>query len=169
MCVVCASTVRSVTKRRAAIAWFDMPSAMSPSTSRSLAVKSASGSSRPPAADESRDDRGVDDRLALRQTPQSVDEDGNVEDALLEQVADAFREFLDQPHRIACLDVLGEDENGCLWLLGPDCLGRDEALVGVGGRHPDVDDRDVGVLAADRPEQAVGIVLLGHNLDARVG
>ena len=47
---------------------------------------------------------------------QGVDQDGDVEDALLEQVADPLGVLLDQPHRVARLDVLGEHEHadaGC--------------------------------------------------------
>ena len=36
-------------------------------------------------------------------------------------------------------------------VLGADRLRRPEALVGVGRRHPDVDDRDVRAMLADRP------------------
>src|SRR5581483_4302308 len=46
MLVTCFSTARSVTTSRSPIAWFDRPSAISPSTSRSRGVRRSSGSSR---------------------------------------------------------------------------------------------------------------------------
>src|SRR4051812_326470 len=41
-----------------------------------------------PAADEPRDDRGIDDGLAVDEPSERVDEDRDVEHALFEQVAD---------------------------------------------------------------------------------
>ena len=38
-----------------------------------------------------------------------------------------------------------------------DDLGRPQALVGVGGRHPDVDDRDVGAGALHQLQQLVAV------------
>ena len=60
---------------------------------------------------EPRDDRRVDHGLAVGDPPQRVDEDRDVEDALLEQVADALGMLLEQPHRVARLDVLREHEH----------------------------------------------------------
>ena len=145
-----------MTNSRAAIAPFESPSATRPRTSRSRGVKSASGSSRRCAAEEARDDRRVDDRLSVGDPPQRVDEDRDVEDALLEQVADPLRVLLEQPQRVARLDVVREEEHAdrrdarCA-----DLLRGDEALVGVRRRHADVDDRDVRPLEADLPRSAL--------------
>ena len=49
-----------------------------------------------------------------------------------------------------------------------DRFGGDEALVGVGGRHADVDDRGVGTCRADLAHELVGVLGLGYHLDARV-
>jgi hypothetical protein len=43
-----------------------------------------------PSAEQSRDDRRIDDGLAVGESAQRVDEDRDVEHALLEQVADAL-------------------------------------------------------------------------------
>ena len=52
--------------------------------------------------------------------------------------------------RVLRLDVLGEHEHAGLRVVGADPLGRHQPLVGVRGRHPDVDQRDVGPVALDR-------------------
>ena len=50
----------------------------------------------------------------------------------------------DQAEGIAGLDVLREDEDARLGKARADLRGRDEPLVGVGGRHADVDDGTSG-------------------------
>jgi hypothetical protein len=67
---MCASTVGSVMKSRAASAQFETPSAPRPNTSRSRWVSSASGSSTAPTANEMRDDRRINDGLSIGESPQ---------------------------------------------------------------------------------------------------
>ena len=43
-----------------------------------------------------------------------------------------------------------------------------QALVGVGRRHPDVDDRDVGLVGADLAQQVLGVAGLAGDLEARL-
>jgi hypothetical protein len=69
--------------------WFERPSAMSPSTSRSRGLSSSSGSSRRRRPSSARDDLGVERAAALAHAPDGVDEALEVGDAVLEQVADA--------------------------------------------------------------------------------
>ncbi len=121
-----------------------------------------------PAADEAGHDRGVDDGVAVVDAAQHVDEDGDVEDALLEQVAAALRVVLDQPHGEDRLDVLRKDEYPDVRMLGADLFGGDETFVGVGRRHADVDDGDVRVLRRDFAEQHVGIGGLADDLHTGV-
>ena len=47
-------------------------------------------------------------------------------------------------------------------------LRRHEALVGVRGRHADVDDGDVGLVHAHLAHELVGRARLGHDLEAAV-
>jgi hypothetical protein len=65
-----------------------------------------------PAAppDQARDDRGVDHRLPVHDAAQGVHHGGDVEDALLEQVADPFGLLLDEAHGVAGFDVLGQGQ-----------------------------------------------------------
>jgi hypothetical protein len=66
--------------------------------------------------------------------------------------------------------MLGQDEDaGGRTVLGADRLCRAEALVGVGGWHPNVDDRHIREVLACRPQQRVGIADLGDDLESREG
>ena len=53
-------------------------------------------------------------------------------------------------------------------MLRADLPGRDEAFVGVRGRHADVDDRRVGSGEPDVSEQLVGVLRLGDDVDSGV-
>ena len=111
-CLIWVSTVRSAMNRRAAIARLDKPSATSDRTSRSRAVSSVERIVGAGAADEPRDDRRVDDGLAVVDAAQRVDEDRDVEDALLQEVSDLLGMLLEEPQRVARLHVLRQDEHG---------------------------------------------------------
>jgi hypothetical protein len=63
---------------------------------------------------------------------------------------------------------LRENKDAGLWAAEPDLAGRDEPLVCVGGRHADVDDRDVRSLARDEALQLDCVAGLATNLDSRV-
>ena len=51
--------------------------------------------------------------------------------------------LLEQWHRVARLEVLGQDEHAAAGEVGADLVRRDQPFVGVGRGHPDVDDRHV--------------------------
>ena len=55
---------------------------------------------------------------------------------------------------------------GC---VAPDLLRGDQSFVGVGGRHADVDDGDVGGVGGDVLEELVGVAGLGDDVDPAVG
>ena len=141
----CVSTVFGLRKSVLAMPSFEWPSAISASTSSSRWLSSSSGLALARAPYEPRDDRRVDDALAVGDALQRVDEHGDVGHALLEQVAGALGVLLEQAHRVVRLEVVGEHEHADV--AGASArisLRGDEPLVGVGRRHPDVDDRDVG-------------------------
>ena len=54
-------------------------------------------------------------------------------------------------------------------MLLADRLRGAQTFVGVGGRHPDVDDRDVRVLLADGGEELRGVAGLGDDLESGLG
>jgi hypothetical protein len=168
MLVTCFSTARSVTTSSSAIAWFDRPSAMSPSTSRSRGVSSPNRIVAAATADELRDDARVERGAAFRDAAHCRAEVVDVRNAVLEEVADALGALRQELHRVAGLDVLREDEHGGVGVLLADLLRRDEPLVGVRGRHADVDDRDVGVVGADLQQQLLGVAGLADDLEAAV-
>jgi hypothetical protein len=76
--------------------------------------------------------------------------------------------LLEQTHGVTRLHVLREDEHADVRVFCPDCLGGDEALVCVRGRHADVDDCRVRPREAHVTEQPVGILRLGDDVDACV-
>ena len=73
-----------------------------------------------------------------------------------EQVADALGARLQKGHRVRRLDVLREKEDADTGVGHADLLRRAEPLVGVGRRHPDVHDGDVGLVHRDVAKQIVG-------------
>ena len=166
--MTCASTVRSVTNSRAAIARFDMPSATSPRTSRSRSVSPFEGIGPAAPAQETGDDRRVDDRFPVHDPAEGVDHGRDVEHPFLEQIPDPFGMILDEAHGIARFDVLGQDQDANLRMVRPYRPGRDEALVGVCRGHLDIHDGHVRSRLADFSQQGVGVFRLGDDLDSRV-
>ena len=53
-------------------------------------------------------------------------------------------------------------------MVGADLVGGAQALVGVRGRHPHVDDGDVGPVGADLAQQVLGVARLAGDLEARL-
>jgi hypothetical protein len=51
-------------------------------------------------------------------------------------------------------------------VVGADLVRRTQALIGVGRRHPDVDDGDVGAVRADLAQQVLGVPGLAGDLEA---
>jgi hypothetical protein len=88
--------------------------------------------------------------LAVADAAQRIEQHGDVEDALLEQVADVLGVVLEQPDRVAGLDVLGQHEHSRGGVLRADPLRRDETLVAVCRWHADVDDGGVGPVFGDQ-------------------
>ena len=119
-----------------------------------------------PAAEELRDDVGVDDGAAVRDAADGGEELVELDDPVLEQVAEALGAVAEERERVARLDDLREDEHPDLRMLGADRHRRLRPLVGVGRRHADVDDRDVGLLAPHDPLQRVGVTDLRDDLEA---
>ena len=73
---------------------------------------------------------------------------------LLQQVRPPLRSVLEQAHRIVGFHVLAQHDDAHLGMFGPDLPGGPNALVGLGGRHPNVGDDHVGPMlttAAIRP------------------
>ena len=132
------------------MAALDRPSAMRSSTSRSRGREPLERVAPPAAgAGAGRRPRG---RARCRPWPtrsHRVDELADVGDAVLQQVADAAAVAGEQLGGVALLDVLGEHEHGRLGVRARSCDRGADALVGVGRRHADVDDDDVGLVLGD--------------------
>lgn len=72
---------------------------------------------------------------------------GEVADAVLEQVPHATGLALgrgEQPGGVLPAEVLGQDQDRYRWVPLAQRQRRHQALVGVGGWHPDVGDDDLG-------------------------
>src|SRR6185312_15904410 len=114
-------------------------------------------------------DRRVDHALALVHASQRVSEHTHAGHALLEQVTGPARVLFEEPHRVVRLKVVGQDEHPDIRMRRADFLGGDEALIGVGGRHLDIDDRDVGAGQLDFAAQLLGRARLADDVEAGLG
>ena len=166
--VTCFSTALSVITSFSAIPLLERPWAISSSTSRSRGESSSSGSVRRRRPSICADDLGVEHRAALADGADGVRERVEVADAVLEQVADALGAVADQVDRVALLDVLGEHEHLRVRVLLADLHRRAQAVVGVGRRHLDVDDRDVGPVRPDLAAQVDRVAGLADHVEARL-
>ena len=114
------------------------------------------------------DDVRVDDALAAAHRLQRRHEVLDVGDALLEQVAAPGAAAGHQRQRSLGIRVLGQHHHPELRVRATEALGGPDALVGVGGRHPDVGQHHVGVVLGDRLEQLTEVTGLDHLVDSRV-
>lgn len=73
-----------------------------------------------------------------------------------------------EPHGVARLDVLRENEHTYLGVMFADVARSHEAFVGVCGGHPDVDNRNVGSSEPDMVEEPLGVFSVSHHLDAGI-
>ena len=159
------STARSLTKSSSEIARFVCPSAIAFRTSRSRSVSVSSGPLVAAAPEHLGDDLGIEDRAAVIDPPHGVDEAVDLGDPVLEQVADTLAAGGEQVDRVVLLDVLRENQDPGLRQLLADRRRGAQAVVGVVRGHPDVDDRDVGLVGADLAEQVLGVGRLADDLD----
>ena len=165
--VTCFCTARSLITARSAIARFDSPSATRPSTSRSRGRQDGERIVLAAARQQVADHLRVERRPAGRDAAQRAGEVLDVGHAVLEQVAEPGRRLGQQAHRDAGLDVVREDHDADARMAVAHRAGRDEPLLGVRRRHPDVDDRDVRRVRVDGRDELVGVRRLGDDVEAR--
>ena len=110
------------------------------------------------------DERGIDDRGALDDPLERVDELLDVRDTALEQVA-APLAAREQRGRALHLHVRGESDDGGIRKLLADRLGGFEALGRVRGRHANVDDHEVRPKLAHQVDQLGRVPALTHHLE----
>jgi len=97
-----------------------------------------------------------------------IDQDRYVGHALLQEITKMARLVCKQTLGIPRFEVLAENHNGCLRPAVTNRPGGRQPLVGVGGRHANVDYGHVGTFQGDKPQQRLRIAGLAHHLDARV-
>ena len=117
---MCAITVRSDRNRVAAREALEWPSATRPSTSTSRGVRASSAGTG--GADQRADDLGVDRAPAIGHAPQRVVELREVQDPVLEQVAEPG--CADQVEAFPQLDVLRQQQDAHLGTVSADPRGR---------------------------------------------
>ena len=78
----------------------------------------------PAAADQLRDERGIEGGAAVRNAPHRADELVDIGDAVLQQVADALGALREQLHRVRRLDVLRQHEHADARVLARGSPGR---------------------------------------------
>jgi hypothetical protein len=147
---------------------FDRPSASRARVSLARGEVAERGVRTPPLH-EAGHDGGVDDAFALGHAAQGIDKNGDVGDPFLEQVAKPAGLVGKQPLGVARLEVLAEHDDCRRRVLLPDAASRDQALVGVGRRHPDVDDRDIRIFQGDQAQERIGVGRFPDHVDPGVG
>lgn len=75
----------------------------------------------------------------------------------------------EQIGRVALLDVLAQDQDRCVRTPAARLDGGPDALVGLRGRHPHVDDREVRPVQLQGFEQRLAVADPGDDLVAVVG
>ena len=160
MLATCFSTAPPEMTRAAAIPALERPSAIRASTSRSRGVSAGQAAGVAAGAEELADHLRVEGGAAGGDPGQRVGELGHVGDPVLEQVADPGGAALQQPGGVPGLDVLGEHQHAGPGMPAAELDGGPQSLVGVGGRHPDVDHGDVGTVLGHGGEQGVAV---GHG------
>ena len=144
------STVLGAIQSCSAMAWFDRPSAMSANTSRSRSVRCSRGLWRRGLTDQPGHDGGLDNRFASGDPVDGVGELGDVGDLVFEYVSEASGVVFEQFDDVLGLDVLRHDHDGGTGPRSADAPGGLEALGGLGGRHANVGQDDVGRRSSTR-------------------
>jgi len=95
------------------------------------------------ARDEPLGHRLVDHAAPSSDPLERLKENARVGDPVLEQVARSSRVSLRDAQCVTGVEVLREHEHADIREPGTDTLGRHQALICEGRRHPDVDQRDI--------------------------
>ena len=121
----------------------------------------------PRASDELPNDRRVDDLLARGHPAHRVEELVHVGDPVLQQIAHPGAALLEQAQGEVGLEVLGQDQHAeARPVLGPERARRANPLVADPRRHPDIDDRKIGLCRSDDLHEGFGRAGLPGHLEA---
>jgi hypothetical protein len=159
------STVWGLSQSVLQMPWFERPSAIRAIISRFTWCELGDGIDPTPLGEQLVDDGSVDDGLTGCDPLHSIEELLHAADTFLHQVADPFGPLLEEPHRVGGLEVLREHEDRRFRIARTNDACCAEPFVGVGGRHADVDEGDVGAQVAHAGEERIGVAHLVDDLE----
>ena len=146
---------------------FERPSAISSRTSRSRGVSASTGSSARRRPSSWPTTAGSSADAALADAPHRVGELLDVGDPVLEQVPDPLAPPRPgAPSRSAGSTYCDRTSTPVRRLPRTDRRGRAQPLVGVRRRHPDVHDRDVGLVSPTCRSRSSRVARLADDLEA---
>ena len=99
---------------------------------------------------------GVNCGAAVPHAGDGGSEGVDVVDSVLEEVSESCRAVGEERSGPGPVDVSAEDQYPDVRVGGAGGEGAGDALVGVGGRHADVHDDDVGSVGVENSRQAHG-------------
>jgi SAM-dependent methyltransferase len=106
---------------------------------------------------EAAHDLRIDDGAAVADPADRVGQLAEIRHPVLEEVTDASGPVRQQRHRVGGLHVLGQHQDPDVGVFHSKAVSGDKTLVGIGRRHPDVDDRHPGPEAPDTSEQVLRV------------
>ncbi len=106
---------------------------------------------------------------AVRDPFKGVDQRGDVDDAIFQQVAESGRVRLRQGQGVATLHRLRQQQNPQRRPVLPQPRRRLGTLVGEGRRHTDIDDGDIGQALGHGHFERRAVADAGDDLDTGLG
>src|SRR6185437_6914946 len=98
----------------------------------------------------------IDHTLAGGDALDRIDERGDVEQAILEQISNVIGPVLEQGTNKVHLEMLGQDEDAALGHVSANSLRGAQPFVGVRRWQPNVHQRNIGALEAYNVDQRAG-------------
>ncbi len=104
----------------------------------------------------------------LGHPPGRRSEFARIGDPFLQEIGPAARACFEQSQRVLRFDVLTEDDHADLRVGVTDDVGCPDPFVGLGRRHADVGDHDIGEMLVNCRQQLVVVGTAGHDVQVVV-
>ena len=111
---------------------------------------------------------GIDRAASVGDSPEGDEEIRHVDHPVLEEVADSGDVAREEFAGVVLLHVLRQHEDRGRRRTPADLDCRAQTFVGVGGRHSDVDDTEIGLVFGDGVEECIAVTDRGDHVEARV-